>query len=29
LIAWLWLQKFRYGPLEWAWRKLTLAGLKQ
>jgi uncharacterized protein len=29
IIAWLWLQKFRYGPLEWAWRKLTLAGLKQ
>lgn len=29
LIACLWLQKFRYGPLEWAWRKLTLAGLKQ
>lgn len=29
LIAWLWLQKFRYGPLEWAWRKLTLAGLRQ
>lgn len=28
-IAWAWLQKFRYGPLEWAWRQLTLAGLPQ
>lgn len=29
LIAWLWLNKFRYGPLEWVWRRLTLAGLPQ
>lgn len=27
LIAWIWLRKFRYGPLEGLWRRLTMAGL--
>jgi uncharacterized protein len=22
-LTWLWLKKFKYGPLEWLWRKLT------
>jgi uncharacterized protein len=21
--SWLWLRKFRYGPMEWIWRKLS------
>jgi uncharacterized protein len=26
VIAWAWLQKWRYGPLEWMWRRLTFIG---
>lgn len=29
LLAWAWLRKFRYGPLEWVWRQLTFVGLPQ
>jgi uncharacterized protein len=29
LVAWAWLQKFRYGPLEWVWRRATLMGLQE
>jgi len=28
-VAWVWLQKFRYGPLEGLWRRLTFVGLTQ
>ncbi len=27
LISKIWLQKFRFGPLEWVWRKLTYFGI--
>lgn len=23
IFSWLWLRRFRYGPIEWVWRKLT------
>ena len=26
VLAWFWLRNFRYGPLEWVWRKLTFIG---
>ena len=26
VLAWFWLRHFRYGPLEWVWRKLTFVG---
>lgn len=27
LFTWIWLKKFKYGPLEWLWRKLTYGNL--
>lgn len=29
VLAWLWLKSFRYGPLEWVWRKLTFIGFSR
>ena len=23
LLSWWWLRRFRFGPMEWIWRKLT------
>ena len=28
-IAWVWLKKWRYGPLEWMWRRLTFIGWRE